>query len=167
MATKKTVETPVETPTQPDQLTVLADAFTKALERTKPFALKTAATRKPASPFDTKDGSKKPKLTRVMYQHGLKIDPENVDVECIHLLNKLKVGRYLNNWVNVYKRKDQGIDIDYPLKTSAHKMKLAQLGITEVQDEFGNTLKTGFQVFLERMIAEGNKPKATPVPDSD
>ncbi len=46
-------------------------------------------------------------------------------------------------------------------------MKLAQLGITEVQDEFGNTLKTGFQVFLERMIAEGNKAKATPNPDSD
>jgi hypothetical protein len=150
------------TPTQE-----LVQALVQAISLTKPTEKKNFNTRKPGDPWQPKDGSKKHKLLRKMHQHGIIIDPDTIVNEEIDLLNKIKPGLYLNGWVKVYKRKDQGIDIDYPVKTSSQRMKLNSFGIAEVRDDDGNLLKTGFQVLLEKILAEGNKVKPQPTTNDD
>lgn len=183
MAKKQETQTPVAVPTAaPAQVVqdalsngsaqqlfdLLAKALTQAVKDAKGPEKKTFATRKPGDPWSPKDGSKKLKLRRTMYQHGLKIDPDMITNEEITLLNKLKTGRYFNDWVKVYKRKDQGIDIDYPVKTAAQRVKLSQMGITsQIDPATGVELKTGFHIFLERMIHEGNQPKKPEIDPSD
>lgn len=163
MAKKEaTVETPVSSTTAQD----LVNALVQAIQLTKPIEKKTYSTRKPASPWDPKDGSKKLKLTRKMYQHGIAIDPDFIDNATIQSLNQLKVGRYLGDWIKVYKRKDQGIDIDYPVKTAAQRMKLPSMGITEQRDpETGELIKSGLQILVDRCIEESNRKK--PVVDAE
>lgn len=134
----------------------LANAFIEAINRTKPVEKKTYSTRKPGSPWDPKDGSKKPKLKKSMFQHGIPIDPDFLTSEEIHLLNALKPGRYLSEWVKVYKRKDQGIDIDYPIKTASQRMKLvSQFGVRDFKD------------LLSKCIEEAKTPKAVVQEDDD
>lgn len=145
----------------------LVDALKQAINLTKPIEKKTFATRKPKSPWDPQDGTPKLKLKRKMYQHGIPIDPDVNDNATIDALNHLKVGRYLGDWVKVYKRKDQGIDIDYPVKTASQRMKLPGMGITEQRDpSTGKLIKSGLQIFVERMIEEGKRPKKE-LPDED
>jgi hypothetical protein len=113
----------------------LIDALVQAIQITKPIEKKTIANRKPGSPWDPKDGSKKLKLKRKMYQHGIMIDPDFHTNEDIELLNKLRPGRYMDGYVKVYKRKDQGIDIDYPIKTASQRLRLVnQFGIRSLAD---------------------------------
>lgn len=150
------------TPTQE-----LVQALVQAIQLTKPVEKKNYATRKPRDPWQPKDGSPKHKLLRKMHQHGIIIDPDTIVNEEIDLLNKIKPGRYLNDYVKVYKRKDQGIDIDYPVKTASQRMKLNSFGIAEVRDENGELLKTGFQVLLEKIVAEGKKAKPQPILPDD
>lgn len=122
----KTTKTP-DPVEAPPALDTSADALVKALvaaiNLTKPIEKKTAVSRKPGSPWDPKDGSKKPKLKRKMYQHGILMDPDILSVEEIELLNKIKIGRFFGGWVKVFRRKDHGIDIDYPVRTASQKMK--------------------------------------------
>lgn len=145
MATKKKTE---DTPTiaLDSSADALVKALVQAIQLTKPVEKKTAANRIPRSPWDPTDGSKKPKLKRKMYQHAIMIDPDFISSEEIELLNKLKVGRYLGGWVRVYRRKDQGIDIDYPVKTASQRMKLFSFGIKS------------FKELVERCIAEAANP---------
>lgn len=150
------------TPTQE-----LVQALVQAIQLTKPVEKKTFATRKSKSPWDPTDGSPKLKLKRKMYQHGIPIDPDFNDNATIDALNHLKVGRYLNDWVRVYKRKDQGIDIEYPIKTASHRMRLPSMGITEQRDPTGKLIKSGLQVFVERMIDESKQPKQELPPDDN
>ena len=126
--TKKSDEPSVEeTPVvvQPNSSADLINALVSAINLTKPTEKKTAVTRKPGSPWDPKDGSKKLKLKRKMYQHSIIMDPETLSNEEIDLLNKVKVGRYLGDLVKIYRRKDHGIDIDYPVKTASQRMRAA------------------------------------------
>jgi hypothetical protein len=99
----------------------LADAFVSAIERTRPPTKKTVANRKPNTPWTPKDGPKL-KLKRKMYQHGIIID--KVNNEEIDLLNKIKPGRYCEGIVVVELRKDRGLNIDYPVKTNAQRLRL-------------------------------------------
>lgn len=159
-ATEQVVQDAVANGSAQQLFDALAKALTAAVKEAKGPEKKTFSTRKPGDPWSPKDGSKKLKLKRVMFQHGLKIDPDLETNEVIDLLNKIKPGRYLGDWVKVYKRKDQGIDIDYPVKTPGQRMKMAQMGIVGVIDpETGKELKSGFQVLLERIVEEGKKPK--------
>lgn len=149
MARKKSEQSEVkEVETQSQNPTAdLVNALVQAIQLTKPVEKKTAANRKPASPWDPKDGSKKLKLKRKMYQHGIPIDPDFLSNEDIQLLNRLKVGTFLSGWVKVYKRKDSGIDIDYPIKTASQRLRLvSNFGIRSLRE------------LLERCIAEANDP---------
>ena len=102
----------------------LVNALVQAINLTKPVEKKNAVNRKPGSPWHPKDGSPKLKLVRRHYQHGMLIDPDLLTNEEIALFNKLKVGQYFGGWVKVIQRKDGGIDIDYPIRTPAQRMKL-------------------------------------------
>lgn len=143
MATKRTPEAEAANFDMIQQLTA---ALAAAINQTKPIEKKTAVNRKPGSPWDPKDGSKKHKLRRKMYQHGHLIDPDLESNEVIDLMNKLKVGLFCDGWVKVYKRKDQGIDIDYPVKTASQRIKLFKYATT-------------FRELLERCIHEAANPK--------
>lgn len=154
--TKKT-ETDLESPVAPNtSAQELIAALVAAINLTKPIEKKTPNTRKPGSPWDPKDGSKKLKLKRKMYQHGIIMDPDFLDNEEIDLLNKLKVGRFVDGWVKVYRRKDHGVDIDYPIKTASQRVKL--MGIIGGQ---------GLKGLLTRCINEAANPKSTVDADGD
>lgn len=148
-----------DTPDTPDVTSAndLVKALVQAINLTKPVEKKNAGNRKPQSPWDPKDGSKKLKLKRKMYQHAILIDPDMIPNDEIALLNKLKVGRFVDGWVKVFRRKDHGIDIDYPVKTASQRMKLSsQYGIRN------------FKELLERCIADSALPaKDTPGVEED
>lgn len=145
MAKTKKTETPALE--QPVSTTELVNALVQAIQLTKPVEKRNAINRKPGSPWDPKDGSKKPKLKRKMYQHGILMDAEILSVEEIELCNKLKVGRFFGDWVKVYRRKDHGIDIDYPVKTNAQRIKSAGL------------FRGDLAVLLRGCIEEAARPK--------
>lgn len=152
---KKTVEPTQEASTSNASADLIA-ALVQAINLTRPVEKKTANTRKPGSPWDPKDGSKKHKLKRKMHQHGIIIDPDLITNEEIDLLNKLKVGLYINGSIKVYRRKDSGIDIDYAIKTASQKVKLMSLLGGE-----------GLAGLLKRCIAEGLVAKVTVDEDGD
>jgi hypothetical protein len=117
-----------------DASTALVNALIQAIQATKPVEKKTAYSRKANTPWTPKDGSAKTKLKRDIYQHSLKLDPDMLSNDEVAVLNKLRPGRYLDQWVVVTKRRDGGINITYPVKTASQRMKLAsQYGITSLK----------------------------------
>lgn len=129
----------------------LANAFAQALQSVKPVEKKTAANRVPRTPYTPKDGSPKLKLKRKMHQHGIPLDPEMLTNAQIELFNKLKPGRFLDNWVLVTRRKDRGMDITYPVKTAAQRMKLSS--------QFGIAGPQALELLLQRCIDEAANPR--------
>jgi hypothetical protein len=102
----------------------LAEAFVEAIERTKPKEKKSSFNRPRKGPWEPKDGKTKPRLRRMMMQHGIELTEATLSSEEIELLNKVKAGSYCGGFVRVIKRKDKSIDIDYPIKTSSQRLKL-------------------------------------------
>jgi hypothetical protein len=134
----------------------LVEALVAAMTAVKPVEKKNAANRKPKTPWTPKDGSPKLKMKRKMHQHGMMIDEDIVTNEEIELLNKLKVGTFLDGYVKVYRRRDKGIDIDYPIKTASQRLRLVnQFGIRN------------FKELLERCISEASDPKKYEKPEED
>lgn len=156
--TTKTVEPAVEevpqTPVVEEQVgaTALAQALVAAINATKAPEKKNAFNRKVNTPWTPKDGSPKLKLERKMYQHGILIDPDMCTNKRIELLNKVQPGLYFDGFVKVHKRRDFGIDIDYPIKTPAQRLRLVnQFGIRN------------FDELLEQCIEQKkNRKVATP-----
>lgn len=140
----------------PNPASELAAALVQAIDVAKGPQKKTQFTRKINTPWTPKDGSPKLKLKRKMYQHGLVMDEDFLTNEEIALLNKVRPGRFMNGHVNVRRRKDWGIDIDYPVKTAAQRMRLAS--------EFRIRSLTEL---LERCLEEVNNPIKYEVKDHD
>lgn len=134
----------------------LAQALREVIEITRPMQKKTISNRVKGTPWSSKDGSPKLKLKRIMYQHSLKIDEDRVNNEEIALLNKIKPGSYCDGYVRVVRRKDRGIDIDYPVKTASQRLRLI--------NDFG---VVSFQSLLERLVAEAAQPKKIENEDVD
>lgn len=127
MAKQKSDASVEETP-QTDNTTAasqLAQALVEAINIAKPKEKKNPFNRKEGSPWTPADGKPKLKLRRKMLQHGYIIDPDFNSNECIELLNKVEPGSYLNGWVKINRRKDQAIDIDYPVRTASQRMRLS------------------------------------------
>lgn len=138
----------------PSSIQDLVNALVQAINQTKPVEKRNALNRKPGDPWQPKDGSKKLKLKRKIYQHAIPIDPDMETNETIELLNQLKPGSYCDGWVSVKRRRDKGIDIDYPIKTASQRLKLVSgFGITN------------FHTLVQRLVDEGNSPKAYKVPE--
>lgn len=125
----------------------IAAAIREVVEASRPKEKKNAFNRHVKTPwFET--GQKKSKLKRKMYQHGLIMDEDFLSSEDIDALNKVRPGIYLDGYVTVRRRRDRGIDIDYPVKTASQRMKLvSQFGIRSLKE------------LCERLIAEAENPK--------
>lgn len=117
-------ETPRETSVGTSEL---AAALVQAINATKPVEKKTFATRKAKTPWTPKDGTPKVKLKRAAFQHGMEVDPDKLSNEEIALYNQLRPGRFLDGVVTVTRRRDRGIDVSYPVKTAAQRLKLVNL----------------------------------------
>ena len=125
----------------------LAQALVQAINAAKPVEKKTFATRKSITPWTPKDDSPRLKLKRAAFQHGMEVDPEKLSNEEIALYNKLRPGRFLDGHVVVTRRRDRGIDIDYPVKTASQRLKLvSQFGIRNLAE------------LLERCVSESANP---------
>jgi hypothetical protein len=125
---------------------VLADALAEAIERTKPAARITVANRKSRTPWTPPEGEAVVKLRRKFYHHGLQID-EKLSNQEKELLNQLKPGRFCDGHVVVTLRRDRGLDIDYPARTSSQRLLLV--------NRFG---LRSFVELLERLIDEKKYP---------
>lgn len=117
----------------------LATALITAINATKPPEKKTPFNRKRTIPLPTV----RPK--RTYFQHGIEVDCNLLTNEDIELLNKLRPGSYFGGHVKVIKRKDGGIDVDYPIRTAAQRLKLVN-----------NWGVTSFTVLLQKLIAEAD-----------
>lgn len=134
----------------------LAQALITAIEATRPPAKKTPFNRKPGDPWQNKDGSPKTALRRPLFQHAIEVSPDQMFDEWIKLANQLKPGKFCDGWVTVRRRKDGGIDIDYPIKTAGQRLKLVNtFGIRNFGD------------LLQRLIDEKANPTKYRRPDDD
>lgn len=139
-----------------DVFAALVQALTLAIQSTKPIEKKNALNRKSGTPWDPKNGVKKLKLKRKIYQHGLEVDPDRETNETIELMNQLRPGSYFDGWVKVVRRRDKGLDIDYPVRNPAQRMKLSsQYGVTS------------FTNFLTKMIDQAANPAKYADPDDN
>ena len=140
-------ETPQEAVSGSDQSAAtrqLAAALTEALKAAKGPEKKNVFTRSIGRPWWPKDG-KRLKMNRVFLQHGIPI--ERVSNEVIELLNQIRPGWYCEGHVKVTLRKDRAMDITYPVKTAAQRLKLVnQFGIRS------------FKELLERIVDEHKNP---------
>jgi hypothetical protein len=154
---KKTTEVKEETKQEAKvAASELAQALVQAINATKGPEKKTAITRKPGNPWMPKDGSSKLKLKRKVYQHSLMVDPDMSTNEEIELMNQLRPGLFCDGHVKVVRRRDKGIDIDYPIKTASQRLKLVnQFGIRN------------FKELLERCIDESKNPQTFHTEDDD
>jgi hypothetical protein len=129
-----------------DAQKALANAFVEAIERTRPPEKAKAGFRKKKTPWSPPEGEPRLKMRRVFHQHGIPLG-ENVSNETIALLNKIKPGRYCDGNVIVTLRKDQGIDISYPVRTASQRLRMVNAyGIR------------GFDELLQRIIDERSNP---------
>lgn len=134
----------------------LANAMIRAINATKGPEKKNAVNRKPNTPWTPKDGSAKLKLKRKLYQHGIPVDEDTLDNPTVESANKLRPGTFLEGWVKVVRRRDKGIDVDYPFKTASQRLKLVnQFGIRN------------FKELLDRCIYESENPTQFAVKDWD
>lgn len=153
---KKDLDLAIVQAAVPDASLQLIQALVQAIQQTKPVEKKNAINRKPGTPWTPKDGSPKLKLKRKMFQHGLLIDSDMESNETVDLLNRLKPGRFLDGWVSVTRRRDKGIDITYPIRSSSQRLKLSStFGITS------------FKGLLERCVEEADNPIKYTVKDEE
>lgn len=135
---------------------VLAAALIKAINITKPKEKVNAAYRIPKTAWSPKAGEAKVKLKRKSYQHGIPIDPDMISNEEIALLNQLKPGLYCDGWVKVIRRRDRGINIEYPVKTASQRLRLtSQFGVRNLKE------------LLELLIYQAANPKSREEVDAD
>lgn len=134
----------------------LAAALVQAIELTRPTPKKNPFNRKVGTPWTPKDGSAKIKLRRKVFQHGMPVENDITTNEDITLMNRLRPGTFLDGHVRVLRRKDRGLDIDYPIRTAAQRLKLSS--------NFGIT---SFRALLERLVEEGENPQLYKVDDVD
>lgn len=126
----------------------LVNALAEAINLTKPTAKKTISTRRKNTPWTPKDGSPKLKFKRKAHLHGILQHENRLSNEEIALWNQLKPGIYCDGGVKVVRRKDRGIDIEYPCRTASQRLKLV--------NEHGII---SHKSLLERLVEEGKNPK--------
>lgn len=133
----------------------LAQALVTAIESTRPPTKKNPFNRKKGDPWQPKPGQIKPKLKRAWHQHGGELDPKNLYVEEVELLNKVKPGNYVHGLVQIFKNKDRSYNITWPVKTAAQRLR--------VLNEAGGT----FALILQRCIDEYADPKKFRGPEDE
>ena len=140
MAKSKTTEPEVQTGTN---ISELAAAIVQAVTASQPKRRIFSHERKKGGPWSPETMKK---LKRKAYHHGMLV--MRMTLEEVDLFNKIRPGIYCNGFVKVSRRRDKGIDINYPVRTSAQKLRLV--------NEFGIT---SFPGLLRRLIEEAENPK--------
>lgn len=125
----------------------LTKALVDAINTTKPPEKKTMYTRKRLSPYFPQDGSPKLRLKRKMFQHGIQLNDDMLHNSTVEKLNRIKPGKYCEGFVIVRKRRDNGIDIDYPVRTAAQRLKLVN-----------NFSVSKFEDLVDRILDERTNP---------
>lgn len=149
------VETPSATPTS-IEVNTLASALITAIESTRPPQKKTVGNRKRNTPWTPTDGSAKIlKLRRPVYHHGLEMDPKRHTNEVCRLLDKIRPGIYCDGFIRIIQRQDKSLDIEYPHRTNAQRLKLLSFGISSMES------------LLERVIDEKLNPTKYRRPEDD
>jgi len=151
----------INSPKPSDSSKELAAALLQAIHAAQPITKRTQFNKPSKTPWMPKDGSAKPRLKRRVYHHGLLLgdptEPNNRLLPAeVELFNKLKPGSYCNGYVKVVRRRDKGIDIDYPIRTSSQRLRLS--------NEFG--IRT-FLELLQRCVAEASAPKPLEIEDDE
>lgn len=123
------------TPSQADSL--LIEALTAAIKgaqaQTPSSVKKTTTTRKRQTPWSPPPGVARKKLKRRTYHHGIELGSRLSNDE-IELCNKLVPGAYCDGFVKVIRRRDKGLDIDYPIRTSSQRLRLTNVyGVTNFE----------------------------------
>lgn len=121
MARSKSVDT------EQSPASELAKALREVIEATRPAEKKNAFTRVKNTPWTPKDGSPKLKLKRKLYQHNIPVNEEKLTNEQIALANKLRPGVYFDGWVKVIRRRDKGINVEYPVRSAQQRLKLSSV----------------------------------------
>lgn len=151
MPRKKSAEKSVSTPTSE-----LAQALVEAIQITKPKQKVLIGEYDPKTPWSPPPGVMKARLKRTMYNHGILWDEEKLSNETIELLNKVKPGIYCDGWIKVIRRRDKGIDIDWPCKTHNQRLQLVtRFGFRNLNE------------ILNGIIAEAKAPKKVEADDLD
>ncbi len=137
----------------------IASALLEAIRQTQPMVKKTQFNKQSVTPWSPKAGARS-RLKRKAYHHSLLIgDPKEstcrLTNEEIDLFNQLKPGNYCNGYVKVTRRRDKGIDIDYPIRTASQRLRLV--------NDFGIR---SFTELLQRCVWEAAQPK-TAVSEDD
>lgn len=155
---KAEAETPAP---QADANTILAElianAISKGVAATRPKEKKNVFNRKKNTPWTPKDGETKLTLKAKLHQHNIEIPVDRLSNKQIELANKLRPGRYGNGHFNVIRRRDRGINIEYPIRSVSQRLQLiSKFGIRN------------FTELLEYLVAEGAKrPKAVEYDEAD
>jgi len=149
---KVVVDSTPTTPAVEPSASELAKAIVQAIQASQPVQKKTISTYKPNNPWLPKDGSPRLQLKRKSYHHGIplgdKDDSGRLTNEEIGLFNQLRPGTYCEGYVKVVRRRDKGIDIDYPIKTASQRLRLVnQFGIRS------------FSELLQTCITQAEAPK--------
>lgn len=144
-----------------DEFKAFATAIADAIRGTQPFVKKTQFNKPSVTAWTPKDGSPQHRLKRKSYHHGMLIgDPTEPETrmtnEEIDLFNKIKPGTYCNGFVKVIRRRDKGIDIDYPVRTASQRLRLV--------NDFGIR---SFAELLQRCVDEAARPKAVAAAEDD
>ena len=139
--------------------TDLAQAIVEAIRSTQPITKKTAFTKVSGSPWMPKNGEPRARLKRRAYHHNQLLgDPKEPNCrlsnEEINLFNQLKPGSYCSGYVKVMRRRDKGIDIDYPIRTASQRLRLV--------NDFGIR---SFAELLQKCVTEAAAPKTVQIED--
>jgi len=127
---------------------VLATALRDAINAAKPPEKKNIFTRTVNTPWTPPPGVPKLKLKRKIYLHGIPVSEDFTSNADIALCNQIRPGSYLDGYVKVIRRRDKGLDIDYPVRSSQQRLRLSnQFGIRS------------FGELLQRLIDEASKPR--------
>lgn len=105
------------------ELAAALQALAQATNKVDPLKQVSILEAPPTTPWNP-DGSVRPKLKRVCYQNGARLDEGRMTAEEITLFNQIKPGLYNHKKWEVAKGRNKGIDLRYKNKTIEQRMEL-------------------------------------------
>lgn len=136
---------------------VIGKGVADAIQMAKPKEKKNIFTRKKNTPWTPPNGEPKLKLKVPLHQHNIEIKEERLSNKQIELANQLRPGVYGGGHFRVVRRRDRGINIEYPIRSVGQRLQLIS--------KFG---LRNFTEILEYLVAEGAKrPKNVEYDETD
>lgn len=105
----------------------LAQAIKSAVEETAPVKQVHISRYVATTPFNPTGDKRRVKLTREVFQNGIRVQPEFLHTEEIELLNKVKPGRYIGRRVEVIERgegEEKNLEFRYRNQSIEQRLEL-------------------------------------------